>query len=100
MFKQQKSQSHPGVSQASASSSSTAERRSPDAKVGFAEAEAQRDAFLARLVRMSTEERRRAARYGGFTSWQRSLWAARFPEEVPVVNGELEWIALTLADLD
>lgn len=27
-------------------------------------------------------------------------WAALFPDEVPTVNGELPWIALTLADLD
>jgi hypothetical protein len=49
---------------------------------------------------MSAEERLRAARYGGFTGWERALWAARFPDEVPLVNGEYEWIALTLADLD
>ena len=53
-----------------------------------------RDAFLARLARMSNEERVRAARYGGFTRWERSVWAARFPMEVPLVNGEIEWIAL------
>jgi hypothetical protein len=29
-----------------------------------------------------------------------SLWAARYPEEVPLVNGEFAWIGLTLADLD
>jgi hypothetical protein len=27
-------------------------------------------------------------------------WAARYPEEVPLVNGELPWIGLRLADLD
>jgi len=27
-------------------------------------------------------------------------WAARYPEEVPPVNGELPWIGLRLADLD
>jgi hypothetical protein len=27
-------------------------------------------------------------------------WAARYPEEVPLVNGELPWIGLQLADLD
>lgn len=70
------------------------------AKVDFDEAMERRQAFLARLVRMSAEERLRAARYGGFTDWERSLWAARFPHEVPLVNGEYEWIALTLADLD
>jgi len=28
------------------------------------------------------------------------IWAARFPDEVPLLNGELPWIALTMADLD
>lgn len=59
-----------------------------------------REASLSRLARMSKEERIRAARHGGFDRWQRSLWAARYPEEVPLVNGEYEWIALGLADLD
>jgi hypothetical protein len=58
------------------------------------------DAFLARLKRMSKEERVRAARYGAFTPWERSVWASRFPEQVPLLNGEFEWIALGLADLD
>lgn len=63
------------------------------AKVDLAEVRARRQAFLARLVRMSPEERRRAALHGGFDAWQRSVWAARFPEEVPMVNDEFEWIA-------
>jgi hypothetical protein len=29
-----------------------------------------------------------------------SLWAARYPDEAPLVNGEFAWISLTLADLD
>lgn len=83
------------ATEVAAGSSPGAARRSSATKVGFFEAEAQREAFLAQLVRMSAEERRRAARYGGFTSWQRSLWAARFPHEAPIVNGEYEWIALS-----
>jgi hypothetical protein len=58
-----------------------------------------RKAFLARLDRMSPQERLRAARFE-FDRTQRSVWAGRYPEEVPTVNGEVEWIALTLADLD
>ena len=58
------------------------------------------DAFLLRLALMSEEERVRAARFGGFTRSERAIWAARFPEEVPLVNGEFEWIARGLADLD
>jgi hypothetical protein len=26
--------------------------------------------------------------------WERWIYAARYPDEVPTVNGELEWIAL------
>ena len=58
-----------------------------------------REAFLARLARMSGQERARAARFE-FDRWERTVWAGRFPEEVPLVNGEVEWIALGLADLD
>jgi len=66
----------------------------------FFDSARRREAFLARLARMSREERVRASRYGGFNRWERSLWAARFPEEVPLVNGEYELIACGLADLD
>lgn len=59
-----------------------------------------RDAFLAELEQMSEEERVRAARFGAFSRWERSVWAASYPEQVPLINGELEWIALGLADLD
>jgi hypothetical protein len=52
------------------------------------------------LERMTSAERLRAYRSGAFTPREVSIWAARFPEEVPIVNGEFEWIALTMADLD
>ena len=58
-----------------------------------------REAFLASLRRMSPEERLRAARHE-FDRWQRSIWAGHYPDEVPIVNGEVEWIARRLADLD
>jgi hypothetical protein len=53
-----------------------------------------------RLASMTPEERKRAARRGEFSRAERALWAATYPEEVPLINGELEWIALDLADLD
>jgi hypothetical protein len=52
------------------------------------------------LVRLGRKGRLAAYRTGHFTVRGRWLWARHFPEEVPVVNGELEWIALGLADLD
>ena len=59
-----------------------------------------RRAFLRRLERMSPEQRLRAARKGRLSRAELTLWAARYPEEVPLVNGEHAWIALSLADLD
>jgi hypothetical protein len=58
-----------------------------------------RKAFLARLARMSEQERVRAARHE-FDRWQRTVWAGRYPDEVPTVNGEVEWLALGLADVE
>lgn len=57
------------------------------------------DSFAAELAKMTPEERIRASRYS-FNRWERWVYAARYPDEVPTVNGELEWIALALADLD
>lgn len=68
-------------------------------RAGAATPAERREAFLARLRRMSPEERLRASRHD-FDRWQRSVWAGHYPEEVPTVNGEVEWIALGLADLD
>jgi hypothetical protein len=59
-------------------------------------AERRRD-FIAELDRMSPEERLRASRYR-FEPWQRTIWAARYPEEAPLVNGEYEWVATRLVD--
>lgn len=58
------------------------------------------EAFLDRLASMSPAARLLAARRGAFTRSERALWARTYPDEVPLVNGEVEWIALGLADLD
>lgn len=58
-----------------------------------------RDAFLQRLARMTPESRIMGSRYR-WTAWERQVWAGYFPDEVPLVNGEVEWIALRSADLD
>lgn len=67
---------------------------------GFLDATRRREALLAHLARMSRHERLLSARHGHFDRRERSLWAARFPGEAPLLNGEYEWIALGLADLD
>lgn len=57
-------------------------------------------AFVARLAGMSPRQRVEASRNGEFTRHERAVWACRYPDEVPTVNGEVEWIALASADLD
>jgi hypothetical protein len=57
-------------------------------------------AFLARLAQMSPKQRLDSARRGDFDRAERAIWASAYADEVPLVNGELEWIALGLADLD
>jgi hypothetical protein len=52
------------------------------------------------LAQMSPAQRRHAYRSGLFDARRRALWASLYPEEPPLVNGEFEWIALDLADLD
>ena len=54
--------------------------------------------FLIALERMSEAGRLRASTQ--FDAHQRAVWAAHFPEEVPLLNGEHKWITLTSADLD
>jgi hypothetical protein len=56
--------------------------------------------FVRRLESMTASMRLTGSRDGSFTHAERALWAAHYPEEVPLVNDELEWIALSLADLD
>jgi hypothetical protein len=64
------------------------------------EAERLVGSFASVLSRMTTAERISASRHGGFTRWERWVWAARYPDEVPLINGEVEWIACNMADLD
>lgn len=52
-------------------------------------------AFLAELHQMTRDERISASRYT-MKRWEYWIYAARFPHEVPTVNGELELIAATL----
>jgi hypothetical protein len=61
------------------------------------------DAGLSRADRLDALGRAgRLRRYerGELSIADLSLWAARYPDEPPLVNGELAWIGLTLADLD
>ena len=52
------------------------------------------------LVQMTFHERIRAYEKGVFTRHELSTAAAREPDRMPLLNGEFEWIAAFLADLD
>lgn len=54
----------------------------------------------ARLDRLDATRRLASYRAGKFERADLVTWVARYPDEVPTVNGEVEWIGLTLADLD
>ncbi len=53
-----------------------------------------------RIDALGPSGRYRAYQHGLLSRRELFTWAARYPDEVPLVNGELPWIALTLADLD
>jgi hypothetical protein len=53
-----------------------------------------------RILAMSPAARLDAYEHGALTRHELDTWASLFPEEVPLVNGELPWIVATLADLD
>jgi hypothetical protein len=54
--------------------------------------------WLARTRRF--EDRVQLYQMGVFTPHELSSAAALYPDLMPVLNGEWEWIAITLADLD
>ena len=59
----------------------------------LARTSAERDARLEALWRMAPNERIAAMRRGDLTMEQCCAWAARYPHQVPVINGEFEFIA-------
>jgi hypothetical protein len=59
-----------------------------------------RDYPSPRLTEMTVERRRLAYESGELTMPELFAWAALFPDEVPLVDGEYPWIVATLADLE
>jgi len=53
----------------------------------------ERAARLEALWRMTPNERIAAMRRGDLTMEQCCAWAARYPQQVPLLNGEFEFIA-------
>jgi hypothetical protein len=72
----------------------------PEATDVVAPATREKPDFPRILDRMTPVERLRAYRAGTFDRRELATWSARFPEEAPLLNGELEWIARDMADLD
>jgi hypothetical protein len=52
------------------------------------------------LAGMTYEERVRAYRSGAISTHELAIVAGRLPEEMPRLNDEYEWIAVSMADLD
>ena len=53
-----------------------------------------RDRRLRTLWQITVAQRIAAMRRGELTLEQCSAWAARYPEQVPLLNGEFEYLAL------
>jgi hypothetical protein len=53
-----------------------------------------------RLFRLGEAGRLRAFESNRLTRRECFLWAANFPGEPPLIDGELPWIAQTLADFE
>jgi hypothetical protein len=54
----------------------------------------QRDARLRSLWQMTPAQRVAAMRRGELTLEQCCAWASRYPEQVPLLNGEYEYLAI------
>jgi hypothetical protein len=52
-----------------------------------------REARLETLWKMTVSQRINAMRDGKLSLEQCSAWAARYPEQVPLLNGEFEYLA-------
>jgi hypothetical protein len=77
-----------------------ADRPTPTANgAGATSAKTRPQSIASILAKMTFAERIRAYEKT-FTSHELSAAAAREPEQMPILNGEFEWITWNLADLD
>lgn len=65
----------------------------------FSEAEHARAERLRPMWEMSPAQRVAAMRSGRLTYEQLAAWSGRHPEQVPMLNGEYEWIAAKTPEL-
>jgi hypothetical protein len=61
----------------------------------LAAAERSRHARLRRLWQMTAEQRVAAMRRGELTREELAAWSGQHPEQMPMLNGEFEWIAIS-----
>ena len=59
----------------------------------------ERDARLEALWRMTPNERIAAMRRGDLSMEQCCAWASRYPRQVPLINGEWEFIAAYMPEV-
>jgi hypothetical protein len=59
----------------------------------FVRIEQEDHAHLRRLWQMSPAQRAAAMRRGELSDRELAAWSGRYPEQVPRLNGEYEWIA-------
>ena len=59
----------------------------------------ERAARLRPMWEMSVERRVRAMRRGELSLEQCAAWAARYPEQVPMLNGEFEYLAAFIPEV-
>jgi hypothetical protein len=64
-----------------------------------AAAERARDARLRRLWQMTPHQRVAAMRRGELTYEEAAAWSARHPEQVPLLNGEWEWLSAHMPEV-
>jgi len=60
---------------------------------------AEREARLEAMWRMTPNERIAAMRRGDLSMEQCCAWAARYPRQVPLINGEWEFIAAYMPEV-
>lgn len=59
----------------------------------------ERDARLHRLWLMTPAQRSAAMRRGELSLEQCAAWAARYPEQVPLLNGEFEYLVAFMPEV-
>jgi hypothetical protein len=65
----------------------------------LARLERARQGRLRSLWQMTVEQRIAAMRRGELTLEQLAAWSARHPDQIPMLHGEFEWIAIRMPEV-